>query len=300
MTKSDKLEQICIFVVQTLNADKIDMDLQMPASKQEGLSNTLVLTVVVALSLVVAYAWLTSRTPEEVILPEVPVLNSVTKQVEVPIELTPLPAPSEELARSYRLQGELPTLSGSDEPFKAHLRLLAGALPVSWLNGDQILQKIVVQVDNVSRGELIYQHSPLVAPSGSLSVIETEDEEVYLLDTSSYARYNLYADFMANLNQELLLAFYSYYEPLLDQAYIKLGNEPGAFRAVFAQALEVVQGAPLVEGEVRLTRPLLSFEFEDQSLENLTMVEKQLIRMGPENTLKIQTALQPLLALISR
>lgn len=270
------------------------------ARKQEGLSNTLVLTAVVALTLVVAYAWLSSRTPEEVIQLEVPTITPVITQIERPIELAPLPAPTEEIARSYRLQGELPSLSESDEAFKSHLRLLAGALPVSWLNGDQILQKIVVQVDNVSRGELIYQHSPLIAPSGSLSVIETDDEELFLLDTSSYARYNLYADFMANLNQELLLAFYRYYEPLLDQAYIKLGNEPGAFRAVFAQALEVVQATPLVEGEIRLTRPLLSYEFEDQNLENLTMVEKQLIRMGPENTLKIQSALQPLLTLIAR
>lgn len=268
--------------------------------KQNGLSNTLVLTITVVLALVVAYAWLSSRTPDE---PSVqvasPSVGTPSQQTQAPIELAPLPAPSEELARNYQLQGELPALSESDDPFKAHLRLLAGALPVTWLNGDQILQKIVVQVDNAARGELIYQHSPLVAPNGSLSVIDTAEDEVYLLDTSSYARYNLYADFMANLDQELLLAFYRYYEPLLDQAYIKLGNEPGSFRSVFARALGVVQDAPVVEGEIRLVRPLLSYEFEDQELEALTMVEKQLLRMGPNNTGKIQAALQPLHQLLS-
>lgn len=273
--------------------------------KQKGLSNTLVLTITAVLALIIAYVWLSSRTPEE---PSTQIANpgisDPVQQFQTPVELAPLPAPSEELARNYQLQGELPPLSESDDPFKAHLRLLAGALPVTWLNGDQLLQKIVVQVDNASRGDLVYQHSPLIAPSGSFSVIETPEletgeDEVYLLDTSSYARYNLYADFMANLDQELLLAFYRYYEPLLDQAYIKLGNEPGSFRSVFAQALAMVQSAPVIEGEIRLVRPLLSYEFEDQQLEALTMLEKQLIRMGPENTRKIQTALQPLHDLIS-
>jgi hypothetical protein len=54
-----------------------------------------------------------------------------------------------------------------------------------------------------------------------------------------------------------------------------------------------------VEGAIRLTRPLLSYEFEDQELESLSMLEKQLLRMGPENTQKIQAGLQPLLNAIS-
>lgn len=267
--------------------------------RQEGLSNTLILTVIVALTLVIAYAWLSSRNPTPLVAPNDAQPAVVISPVQRPIELTPLPATTDEIARSYQLQGELPMLGSSDDPLKSHLRLLAGALPVSWLSGDQLLQKIVLQVDNISRGDLIYQHSPLVAPTGSLSVIATQEEDVYLLDNSSYSRYNLYADFVENVDQELLIAFYRYYEPLLDQAYIKLGNEPGRFRSVLVDALELIQGTPAVEGEIRLTRPLLSYEFEDQVLESLSMAEKQLLRMGPENTRKIQTGLQPLLNAIS-
>ncbi len=267
--------------------------------KQDGLSNTLILTLIVGLTLVVAYAWLSSRNPALVIQPNTQPAVVVVPVVRQPIALTPLPETTEEIARSYQLEGDLPMLGTSDDPLKAHLRLLAGALPVSWLSGDQLLQKIVLQVDNISHGDLIYQHTPLIAPSGSLLVIETQEENVYLLDTSSYSRYNLYADFAANVDQELLVAFYRYYEPLLDQAYIKLGNEPGKFRSVLVSALELIQGTPAVEGEIRLTRPLLSYEFEDQNLENLSMAEKQMLRMGPENTRKIQSGLQPLLDAIS-
>ena len=265
-------------------------------SKQKGLSGTLILSVVVVLALVVIYAWISSRTPSENLQSlDVAPVAPISQTIERPVEVIPLPAPREEISQSYQLEGELPLLGESDDPFKAHLRLLAGALPVSWLSGDQLIQKIVLQVDNVANGEVVYQHSPLLAPTGSLAVTQTDEEDVYVLDTSSYARYNLYADFMAELDQELLLAFYRYYEPLLDQAYIKLGNEPGRFRSVLVTALERIANTPRIEGEIRLTRPLLSYEFEDLELENLSMAEKQLIRMGPENTQKIQAGLQPLL-----
>ena len=271
----------------------------LTSQKQKGLSNTLILTVIAVLTLIIAYAWLSSRNTTPVVAPNNSLATEVIIPVQHPIEFTPLPETTDEIVRSYQLQGELPLLGSSDDPLKSHLRLLAGALPVSWLSGDQLLQKIVLQVDNISRGNLIYQHSPLVAPSGSLSVIETQEEGVYLLDTSSYSRYNLYADFVETVDQQLLIAFYRYYEPLLDQAYIKLGNEPGQFRSVLVGALELVQGTPSVEGAIRLTRPLLSYEFEDQELESLSMLEKQLLRMGPENTQKIQAGLQPLLNAIS-
>ena len=268
----------------------------LKTNNQKGLSSTLILSVIAVVALIVAYAWISSRSPSESIQTlEVAPATPSNQRIERPIEITPLPAPREEISQSYQLEGELPLLGESDDPFKAHLRLLAGALPVSWLAGDQLIQKIVLQVDNAANGDVVYQHSPLLAPTGALSVIQTEEEGIYLLDTSSYSRYNLYADFMAELDQELLLAFYRYYEPLLDQAYIKLGNEPDRFRSVLVTALERIANTPRIEGEIRLTRPLLSYEFEDLELENLSMAEKQLIRMGPENTQKIQAGLQPLL-----
>ena len=259
-------------------------------------SQLLILAAVVVVVLVGTALWLSREVPQEV--PAVittPLISTGAIERQPP---PPLPEPAADIRTTYALEGELPLLGESDDTLIAHLRLLAGALPVSWLSPDQLIQKIVVEIDNIAAGDLIYQHSPVIAPPGGLAVIATDDAEVFILDQSSYTRYNLYADFLADVDQDLLAAFYRYYEPLLDQAYIKLGNAPGSFRERMVEALEEVLAAPQIEGEIRLTRPLLSYEYEDPALESLSMVAKQLIRMGPENTQKIQEALRPLKELL--
>lgn len=261
--------------------------------KVRGESNQIIILAILIVAVLVATAfWLSRDVPDNEVETAPLVVTSAAPVERQPVE--PLPAPQETIARDYQLQGELPPLLESDDPLKAHLRLLAGALPVTWLSGDQILQKVVLQVESAADGDLIYQHSPILAPPAGMTVLPTTEEGVYLLDRSSYARYNLYADFLAGLDSELLTAFYRYYEPLLDQAYVRLGNEPDSFRARFAEALDEVLAAPRVEGDIRLTRPLLSYEYENPELESLSMVQKQLLRMGPANTRKIQDALEGL------
>jgi len=49
---------------------------------------------------------------------------------------------------------------------------------------------------------------------------------------------------------------------------------------------------PLVEGEIRLVAPSAMYKFADPELESLRPIQKLLIRMGPENQLKVQAALE--------
>ncbi len=265
----------------------------MQQFRAQGETNQIILLALLIIAVLVGTAfWLSRDVPEP--SPQVDLVN-ITPAAPIDRQPPPaLPEPDSAIVSDYELQGELPPLMDSDGPLKAHLRLLAGSLPVSWLNGDQLLQKVVLQVENAAEGDLIYQHSPVVAPPGGLAVLPADEEGVYLLDRSSYTRYNLYADFLDQLDSELMTAFYRYYEPLLDQAYVRLGKEPGMFRERLAMALDQLLEAPQVEGEIRLVRPLLSYEYEDAGLESLSMVQKQLIRMGPENTGKIQRSLSVL------
>jgi hypothetical protein len=48
---------------------------------------------------------------------------------------------------------------------------------------------------------------------------------------------------------------------------------------------------PVLEGDVPLLRGDKSMHFDDPDLENLSQAEKHLLRMGPENTRKVQRAL---------
>lgn len=79
---------------------------------------------------------------------------------------------------------------------------------------------------------------------------------------------------------------------MLDEAYTELGYPEGEFRSVLIKAIDQVLSAPVVEGEIALAQPEANYVFEEASLEGLNMLQKQLLRMGPENTQRVQMVLQ--------
>jgi len=200
-----------------------------------------------------------------------------------------IPAPSEEVANTYQLSGTLPPLENSDEPLFNHLSMLLSSVRLNLLKDDQFLRKLVLQVDNAAQGQLVYQHSPIVGPKTYFEV--NQDDEQFFVDQNSYERYNTYGDLAASIDTALLVAFYRFYEPLLDEAYSELGYPEGSFRGTLIQSIDQALGAPVVEGEIELKQPEANYTYADESLESLNMVQKQLLRMGPENIQKIQSAL---------
>lgn len=200
-----------------------------------------------------------------------------------------IPAPSEDVVNTYQLSGQLPSLESSDEPLFNHLSMLLSSVRLGLLKDDQFLRKLVLQVDNAARGQLVYQHSPIVGPKTYFAV--DQDDDRFLVDQDSFGRYDTYGDLAASIDTSLLVAFYRFYEPLLDEAYAELGYPDGSFRGTLIQAIDQALGAPVVEGEIELKQPEANYTYADERLESLNMVQKQLLRMGPENIEKIQSAL---------
>lgn len=256
-------------------------------SKIAGKINPNILLALLLIGVVGAVTlWVNRDHPEPVVEPAA---SPADPEPQV-IQVQPLPETPPELASEFELEGELPGISDSDLTVQAHMQLLGGPTPVAWLDGEQTIRRIVVQVANIKNGEAIYQQSPLVR-QGNIELLPSEGD-LYILDPASYARYNAYADFLAGIQPDLLVAFYRYYEPLLDQAYSELGNPIGAFRGDLITAVEMILAAPVVETDIELVLSGLSYEFRDPALEALPGIHKQLLRMGPDNTRKIQTALQ--------
>lgn len=256
-------------------------------SKIAGKVNPSILVAILLIAVVGGVSvWVNRDQPELVIEPS----TSPDEPAPQVIEIEPLPETPPEVASEFELQGELPGISDSDPTVRAHLQLLGGDTPVGWLEGEQTIRRIVVQVANIKDGNAIYQQSPLHR-QGNLDLLPSEGD-LYILDPESYSRYDAYADFLAGVQPDLLVAFYRYYEPLLDQAYSELGNPIGAFRGDLITAVEMILAAPVIDTEIELVLSGLSYEYRDPALEALPGIHKQLLRMGPYNTRKIQAALQ--------
>jgi len=199
----------------------------------------------------------------------------------------PLPVPAAELI--------LPTLERSDTFFRDQWALLGGGrLMTEWASADQIVRRSMTVIDNLSRGKvantLLRTFAPsvpfMVLPQSSAAAEETV--ETYRLDPSGYERFTPFVTMINGLDNSQLIDFYLKLRPLFQQAYLELGYPSGHVDDVIFKAMRVIQAVSLPDGDIRLLRPKVLYQFADPALEALSPLEKLFIRMGAENTKIVQ------------
>ena len=211
---------------------------------------------------------------------------------ELPLEIQDLEDDITGLnTRVDKYKDELQTLDDSDK------LTLGTAVELSWvpsfgslLNKQDIIRNFVVFIDNLSREELVTKFSPLKAPSQKFSVIELDDE-IYL-NEDSYQRYDIYIDIINSINIEFAITQYKKLQPLFKQAYQELGYPDSSFEQALSQAISVMISAPIIKQPIKLVAPSAMYKFADPELEQLPSVQKLMIRMGPNNMIKLQPKLQ--------
>ena len=189
----------------------------------------------------------------------------------------------------------LPSLDDSDP------LALESAQQLSWLssygamlNTKDIIRNFVTFIDNLARNELAAKFSPLIKPTAKFSVIE-RDGELYL-DPDSYQRFDIYVDIINSINVEFALDLYGTLKPLFEAAYQELGYPADAFDSTLDQALENALMAPIIREKIQLVAPSVMYKFSDPTLEQLPAAHKLMIRMGPQNMIKLRPKLQQIQA----
>lgn len=196
-----------------------------------------------------------------------------------------------ESAPEIEESSKLPSLDDSDAIALASAQQLSSIPGYSLLlNKQEIIRNFVVFIDNFSRGELVANFSPLGKPSEPFTIIKAEKK--MLLNPESYNRYNLYAEIVNSINIESAISQYHALQPLLDQAYQEIAYPDGAFHHVIIDAIDIVLSAPIVREPIELIAPSAMYKYADPELEALPDAQKLLLRMGPDNILKLKTKLQ--------
>ncbi|WP_435275527.1 DUF3014 domain-containing protein [Psychrobium sp. nBUS_13] len=211
-------------------------------------------------------------TEEKTVIPE-----AVTTELIEP-EVEPEPEP-------------LPTLDESDT------LAIDKAKELSWLptatnhlNNKDIVRNFVTFVDNASRGDLAAKFSPILSPSAKFSINEIE-QEMYI-DPESYERYTPYVDTINSLNVDMAIDALVFMAPLLDEAYMELGYEQGAFVGTLDLALGEMLQAPVIRNPIKVIAPSAMYKYADPQLEGLSDIQKLMLRMGPDNITKLRPKLQ--------
>lgn len=187
----------------------------------------------------------------------------------------------------------VPTLAESDTfVHQKALAIINNNVIGSSLVTQDLIRQFVVFVDNLAQGELARKISPIKGPEKRFSASEITNK-VYL-DPDSYHRYDAYANVLASMDAQSLMATYRQLTPLFDEAFAELGYTNAKFNDRMLQAIKIMLAAPIIEDPIELTSISVNYKFADPDLEALPSAQKLLVRMGPENTRKVKAALQKL------
>lgn len=208
---------------------------------------------------------------------------------EAPVEVEIAAPPVEEQAAEVV---QLPSLNDSDAFVIDGLRALqSGAALIAILADEQLIRSIVVFVDNISRGEFPQTGLPYKR-IGQEMAVSNIDANLFVMEESAHDRFNQLIDTFVAVDTEQAMILYRTLQPLFQQSYAEIGNRNANFDDTLRTAINNVLRAPNVQGPYQLVKPSVMYLYADANIENMEEMQKQLIRIGPENTEKLKTKLR--------
>jgi len=188
----------------------------------------------------------------------------------------------------------LPTLAESDPRLRSELEEYG--VPEPWLDTEGLIRRFAVTLDNAERGEYPRRQLQFLAPDGPFKTVERGG--ALYVDPVSYERYDRYLDVLEAVPPEELAALFVEFEPLVAEALAEVGNDTAPNQRLLG-TLDQLLEVPILEGAVELVQPTVFYEYADPSLEALTPLQKQALRMGPENVARMKAYLTELRALLA-
>lgn len=178
----------------------------------------------------------------------------------------------------------------SDDSFKGAVAQVSENL-AQWFGAKDVIHQYIFLINDISQNQILAKNRKFLQPPKKLEV--QKDGQGLYLDEKSYQRYDDFAQTIEQINVNKGVGVYQAFKPLLNHVY-KLFSYPDTYQLddIFLKAAANVIKAPVVEDRISLVKHSLLYKFEDKKLEELSAVEKQMLRMGPKNTKIIQAKLR--------
>ena len=187
---------------------------------------------------------------------------------------------------------QLPSLNNSDDfVFEGVRALQNGAALIRVLTDEQLIRSIVVFVDNISRGEFPQTSLPYKRIEQEMSV-RNIDENLFVMEANAHERFDQLIDTFVAVDTDQAMILYRTLQPLFQQAYAEIGSGNVNFDDTLRSSINAVLRSPDVAGPYQLVKPSVMFLYADANIENMEEMQKQLIRIGPENTENLKAKLR--------
>ena len=204
--------------------------------------------------------------------PPMPVVTEIEEPA--PEASPPPPEPVEE---------PLPRLEESDDA----VRDAVGDIPLGtagqqYLIPGNIIERSASLIYLLAQGDVPYKLLPVSRPKAAFPI--SDDGTQVVTDPAGFERYDALTRWLQSLDLESLLSSLEWFIPLFREAWSYYGEDPVAFDMAVVMTLDLVIATPEIDlSEARLTRKEAVWIFEDPAIEGLAPIQKQVLRMGPEN-----------------
>jgi hypothetical protein len=281
---------------------KPDVEDRLSDSQRKSSPAITMIVAIVAIAVIIAVWLFSGGEPEPELAATEPAQTAVPEPEPAP-ELPPAPdipepAPVPEPAPEQPEEPAPPppvSLETSDEELRERL---AGAgdseILDSALSNENLVERGAGLVDSFSKGIVLQKLLPLPKPEGEFAVVEANG--LVTIDPSSYQRYDRYAEAFEELDTAALVASFHRFRPLLEQAYQGLGHPAEDFDNAVIRVLDEILATPQIDAPLQVKKHVKAYKYVDPALEQRSGLQKQLLRMGPENTARIQAQARALRA----
>jgi hypothetical protein len=165
----------------------------------------------------------------------------------------------------------------------------AGNLLSKLASNEHPLDVTAALVDALGRGIILRKMLPTEPLTQAFSVERQGD--LLFMGADSYRRYDSHANAIAALNVGVMVETFHTLRPLYKQAFEQLGLDPNDFDNAVIRALDMILATPEIAEPIALNTKSVVYIYADPALESLPALQKQLLRMGPDNIRRIkQTA----------
>ena len=207
--------------------------------------------------------------------PPSPIMTAIEEPAPEPSE--PPPPPPEPV------EDPLPRLEESDDA----VRDAVGDIPLGtagqqYLMPGNIIERSASLIYLMAQGDVPYKLLPVSRPKAAFPI--RDDGTQVVTDPAGFERYDALTQWLQSLDLESLLSSLEWFIPLFKEAWSYYGEDPAAFDMAVVITLDLVIATPEIDlSEARLIRKEAVWIFEDPAIEGLAPIQKQVLRMGPEN-----------------
>ena len=220
---------------------------------------------------------------------EVPEQTTEIQPAEIEMVSAPEPEPVEDevVVVEEEVLPELPPAPVTEETADTYAResiesVNGGKALAQFVAGDYIVERAVAIVDALRRGEVPYKLLPVGRPSKPFPI--SDDGLRVTMDPSGFSRYDVFAQWVNGIDVLAIVELLNDYEQIATEALSRMGVGDFDIRSAVLAATTEILATPIAPQSPELMKREANWVYMDPELEALSSLQKQVLRMGPDNS----------------